>query len=726
LKDGKAGGRAVLLAGPLLAVLLFLPTLGHDFVFDDHAAIGLNPLVIDRGDLPRYFLAPYWNTPLRDRTLYRPLTSATFGLNHAAAGGLRPGQFHLVNVILHGLATWFVVRLAALLLDGVAAPLFAGLLFAVHPVHVEAVAGIVGRAEILAACGVLGTLLCHRWAASATGGRAIALMAGAWVSCLLGVMAKESAIVAPLLCGLDGLAFPGSAPAGRRRTLLYAGYGTAVLVYLGLRIAALGSLGIGGTVPFVDNPAASAGPLAGRLTALGAVARYAGLLAWPRSLSADYSFDQIPIIRTPGDPLVLLGLASVALAVGGGALLLRRRPAAGFALLWIAFTSVLASNLVVFIGTLLAERLMYLPSVGLCLLFGLMVGAGRGRIAVACLVAGFLIVGAATVRAWVRIPEWKDDFALYSSAARVSPRSARIRYNLGNAYLRTAAYDEAESEYLAALAIYPGFVDARVNLGMALLQQGRAPEARGLLSAAAAEQPRNALLAVNLGTAHRAAGDLAGAEAEFRRALAIQPDLPLAWNDLGSVHLARGELDAAVAALERAVDLDPRTAIYRVNLADALLAAGRGAEADRRFLEAASLDPDHPEVRRGLGEVAFRRGDRTTAEREFRAAAAGLPPSARAANFLGYLLAARGEVAAAAGEYRRALSIDPTLADAHRSLGLIYADHLGDPARAAQHLQASLRLDPDQPGAREIRVVLDRLRRRSEGAGPADDPGDRR
>jgi tetratricopeptide (TPR) repeat protein len=102
-----------------------------------------------------------------------------------------------------------------------------------------------------------------------------------------------------------------------------------------------------------------------------------------------------------------------------------------------------------------------------------------------------------------------------------------------------------------------------------------------------------------------------------------------------------------------------------------------------------------------------------SAEREFRAAAAGTPPSARAANFLGYLLARRGDMAAAAEAYGLAIRIDPTLADAHRSLGLIYADALRDPGRAVLHLEMSLRLEPGQPGARDLQETIDRLRRRS-------------
>src|SRR6185503_13665956 len=98
-----------------------------------------------------------------------------------------------------------------------------------------------------------------------------------------------------------------SAPRGLRR-MLHAGYALVAIGYLGARTAVLGTIGIGQPIPFVDNPAAAAGPVAGRLTGLGTLARYARLLLWPDRLSADYSYDQIPIIRSALDPLAILGI----------------------------------------------------------------------------------------------------------------------------------------------------------------------------------------------------------------------------------------------------------------------------------------------------------------------------------------------------------------------------------------------------------------------------------
>ncbi len=707
------GRHLALLSCTLVAVLLHLPTLTHDFVFDDWGVIGFNPLMHDVRALPKLLVTSYWNDPPHRRMLYRPLSSMSFAIDRALAGGMKARWFHLVNVLLHGCVTSLVTLLAFEILPGIGPPAMAGMLFAVHPVHVETVAGIVGRSEILAAGGVLLAILCHRRALRIPGRSGVAWMAASWVTYGLGVMSKESAVVAPALCLLAEATFPAldDPPRPRRRLALYAGHATVLVGSLVLRLAVLGTLGVGGPIPYVDNPAASAGPIAGRLTALGTVPRYAVLLLWPARLSADYSYDQIPIVRTLGDPWAVGGLLLVLVTIGGGIWLLRRAPACACGLLWIAVSACLTSNLVFFIGTIFAERLMYLPSAGLCLLVGWGVAAGARRKTGKLVLAGAaaaLILSAA--RTWARIPDWKDDFALYSSAARVSPRSARIRYNLGNAYLRAGDDAAAERHYRAALAIYTDFNDARVNLGMALLHQSRAREAVGLLEGAAQRDPGSADVAVNLGAAYRALGEDTVAEREFRRALALDPRSARAFNNLGSLYLARGDLSRAIAHLEQAVRLDPDLAILRINLADALTVASRAVEAAEQFEAAYRLDPNLPESHRGLGEVALRRGDLPAAEREFRLAAEARQPSARAANFLGYLLSLRGDYRLAAEQYDKALSIDPGLSDAHRSLGLLLAQRLNDPARAAQHLEASLRLEPAQPGADDLRKLLRTMR----------------
>jgi tetratricopeptide (TPR) repeat protein len=711
-------GRALLLlSAPLAAALLYLPTLRHEFVFDDHAVIGQNPLLHETRMMPRVLLSPWWNTGSYRGSLYRPLASLSFAADRALAGGLRPAWFHAVNVVLHALATLLVTRLAIRILPGLAGPAVAGLLFAVHPVHVEAVAGVVGRAEILAACGVVGALLCHLGAQA--GDRFPLRAVAAWACFAIGLGGKESAVVAPALCLLADAAFPSGAPR-RRRWILYAGYGAVLGTYLLARRFVLGSFGVGEPIPFVDNPAAAAGPIQGRLTALGVAARYAGLLLWPRHLSADYSYDQIPVVRTPADPWAIGGLLLVGGVIGAGAWLSRRAPAHGFPLLFTAAAFAPTCNLVFFIGTLMAERLLYLPSAGVCLLAGSLAASlaaawCSGPLRWAVPAAAALLIGGAAARAAVRVADWRDDFSLYESAARVSPRSTRIRFNLGNAHLRRSAFGPAETHYRAALAIYPGFQDALVNLGMAVLQQGRSGEALELLDRAAARAPGDPDVAVNRGMALLASGDDAGAEAEFLKVIERAPARAgRAWNNLGSMALRRGERERAIERLGRAVSLEPGFAVFRVNLADALAAAGRLAEADAQFREAHRLAPELPEAQRGWGETLLREGRRADAERAFRAAASGVPPSARAANFLGFLLAREGKAAEAAAAYRRAVEIDPSLDDAHKSLGLLYAHHLGDPVRARFHLEASLKLAPDQEGAEDLRGLIAALGRTAE------------
>lgn len=703
-----SGRRAALLAPALVSILLYLPTVRYDFVFDDRGVVLENPLMRDLSDAPMLFVTPYWNTPRVPQSLYRPVTSLTFALDRALLGRFEPAWSHGVNMALHALATWLVTRLAFLALATPWPAALAGLMFAAHPVHVEAVAGVVGRSEILAVCGLLAALFAHR-SAQEPHRRGVTALVAAPVFAFLAMLCKESAFVAPLLCGLVDVSFPVPGGSRRRRTFLYAGHAAAVGLALLLRAVALGSVG-GGPIHFVDNPAASAGPLAGRLTALACVARYAGLLLWPARLSADYSYDQIAIARTPLDPLVLAGLAIVIATCAGGLLLLRRNPPAGFALLATAVSFALTSNLLVFIGTLFAERLLYAPSIGLCLLIGWLAAIGvRTRAGPSVVLAGLGLCGLASFRTMTRIPDWHDDFALYGSAATVSPRSTRIRYNLGNAYLKHGRLQEAESEYRAALAIYPDFTDAVANLGMALLQQGRAREASEVLRDAAARMPRNAEMAVNLGSAYRALGEPGQAREQFLRALELDPDSAMAWNNLGSLALSMGEVPDAVDDLAKAVAIDPTYAVYRVNLADALMAAGRKEEAFREFREAYRLRPDLSEARRGLGEIALDGGDRVAAERAFRSALDVDPPSARAANFLGYLKALQGDPRAAAEAYERALLLDPTLFDAHRSLGLLYARTLGDRERARRHLRRALELAPDQEEAPALRRLLDEM-----------------
>jgi tetratricopeptide (TPR) repeat protein len=700
--------RAALALPALVAIASHLRSLSCGFVFDDRGVIVDNPLMQELSQLPRLVASPWWAGAVRDAGLWRPLTSLTFALDRALAG-LDATWFHAVNLGWHALATWLVTLLAFELGAGLAGALVAGGLFAVHPAHTEAVVGIVGRAELIAAAAVVAALLLQRRALRPGAGTGPAILAP--VAAFAAMLAKESGFAVVVLLPFIGPAATASdgAAATRRRRGLWIGHGAALVLALLLRLAVLGRLGPGAGIPFVDNPAASAGWITGHLTALACVTRYARLLLWPRALSADYSYAQIPLASGFGDARALAGLALVAAVLALGWRFRRKRPLVGFGFLLLAASLAPASNLIVFAGTLLAERVLYLPVAGLVLAAaGLLVAIPPGAPRAAAFLLATLLGGLGLVRTATRIPDWRDDFSLYRSAAAASPRSTRIHYNLGNAWLRQERFAEAETEYRQAVAIYPDFADARANLGMALLQQGRAAEALDVLEAAADRLPHNAELAVNLGSALRAVGRPAEAEAQFERALAIDGTTATAWNNLGSIRLQRGDAPGAVAALEKAVAAAPSMAIYQVNLGDALLAAGRRDDSLRAFDAAGRLDQRTPEVRRAVGEAALQRGDVAAAQRAFEAAAGGDPPSARADNFLGFLATRGGDADAAIGWYDRAVGIDPGLADAHRNLAVLLAPRPGEARRAAEHLRRSLEIDPHQADSEgAIRMLRD-------------------
>ena len=358
------GRRAAPFLAALAAVLLHLPALRNDFVFDDRGVLLQNPLLADVRSAPRLLSVPYWNAPGLTGGLYRPATTLTFALDRALAGGFKPSFFHATNILWHALVTGLLVLLALQMALPAWAALLAGLLFAVHPVHVEAIAGVVGRAELIAAAGILAALLCAALARRREGRAGTLAAAGAMACGLVALLAKESAFVLPAVVWIHDRAFPASRPL--RGRMLVAG-GIAVLALaLGLRAHALGGLG-SAPIPFVDNPAASAGPLLGRVAALSVVPRMARLLVWPHPLSADYSYAQIPVPASAFAPGVLLGAVIAVGIMAAGIVALRRRPALGFALLLIPVSLLLTCNLIVFIGTLLAERLLYLPSAGVCL-----------------------------------------------------------------------------------------------------------------------------------------------------------------------------------------------------------------------------------------------------------------------------------------------------------------------------------------------------------------------
>ncbi|HEV8366076.1 MAG TPA: glycosyltransferase family 39 protein [Gemmatimonadaceae bacterium] len=421
----------------LFAAIVFANALSNGFVLDDRGILLGNPLVQQLSESWRAFAMPYWPEALGGGQ-YRPLGILGFALDWRLSGGDQ-AWFHAVNIAWHVLATVLLWRLARDLMTSSAAIVCAAL-FAVHPVHVEAVANVVGRLELMAAVFTLGALLAHR-----AGSRlAIPLFA-------LGLLSKENAVVAiALIVANDVLLRPQTSdPRARRR--LYLGYVLVVAAYL-VTLA----------IVFSDHPfrvmtgTLADASLGDRLwTVATVIPHYVRLLIAPVSLSADYEAQVIPAAHgmTAAGAIGLALLASYVVAVVTA---WRRHRRLAFALLWVGIAIAPVANVFFVSGITLAERALYLPSVGAMLTLGLTFDALlTQRKAMAVSVAAAALVAGA-VRTWSRTPVWRDDRTYVITLLTDHPESYRAHWVAGRVHRAAGRPLDATREFALARRLFAG------------------------------------------------------------------------------------------------------------------------------------------------------------------------------------------------------------------------------------------------------------------------------
>jgi tetratricopeptide (TPR) repeat protein len=595
--------------------------------FDNASAIGEDPRI--RAATPeniRSILSGrYWygNTGRPATTpWYRPLTTFSYLVNYAVLGnGPRPAGYHWVNLALHEVNVALVYALGVLVL-GQTAPAWAlAALWGLHPLLTEAVTNIVGRADLLAAFGVLAGLLCHVRGASAAGWRRVAWLAGLAGAQAVGLFSKENAAVLPGIMLLYDLTWPERAT-WRRRATAYAAVALPLAAYLYLR----SGLQWHPVIEVTENPLVSAGFWTMRLTAVKVIGKYLWLFVWPARLSADYTYNSVPLFGWRPwnweDAKALIALAVCLGAALAAVLLAVRWRGTGkplfFFLVFFFVALSPTSNLVVLVGSTMAERFLYLPSVGLtgCVVAAIYALGQRrflkrpaaARVAWAAL---GLVCLAFTARTYARNFDWLDERSLWASTVEVCPGSVRAHYNLGLA-LEQLPYGlpDAIAEYQAAVRIEPDFAEAHTNLGNALARMpGRLPEAIAEYQAALRIRPDLAAAHYNLATTlARMPGRLPEAIAEYQAALRIEPDRADMHDDLANA-LAQtpGRLPEAIAEYQAALRIEPDRAPVHYNLANALAQTpGRLPEAIAEYQAALRGEPDFVEAHVNLANTLAR------------------------------------------------------------------------------------------------------------------------
>jgi Flp pilus assembly protein TadD len=558
----------------LVAVLLYANTVHNAPVLDDNWVIFDNSLIKSLNNVPAMFAQPYnFALPGTNAGVYRPVTMLSYAINYDMDGPNVLG-YHVGNMLLHALCCVLLFELATLLwsASGTASvgPLLGALLFAVHPVHVEAVTGLVGRAELLAAAGALGCLClaCTRQRARWRYPAALAALAA-------GVLSKENAAVTPLLFGLIAVTVPTAAglqarpgfhsPAARRSlahvTLLAGGMACTAALYFVLRPAA-------GGVPLQSQWFAGQPVHVVFNTMTQVVAEYWRLLVWPFPLGLDFYYSsRIPNALT-FTPTCLFDTLAWLAVLGLGIVLLRRAPVVGAGILWV-FIALLPALNIVPIGVLMAERLLYLPSAGFCMAAGVGVaaalaavrhGPGVAPFAVPARVAMVLVGLALGTQTWRRDAAWRDESTLWEAEVRKEPADPVVNNNLARVYIARGDLQRAVERLTVALRVAPFYWQAQANMGLVAHKLGDDSAAIRWLTSARQVAPSESdpyyLLAIVLGDL----GRFTEAVELLSQAESLAP--AAAW-----LHLYRGRYllqlkrtAEATAELKRAVELDPALA----------------------------------------------------------------------------------------------------------------------------------------------------------------------
>ncbi len=646
----------------VIASLPYLNILANGFVYDDDTQVLMNPYIRGFRHLKAIFTTTVWSFAggARGRTnYYRPVMTMGYLLCHAVFG-YRAWAFHLISLALNvGVVCLLFVVTRRLFTDRVVAFATAAV-FALHPIHTEAVDWIAAVTDLELAFFFLLAFWLYLRLENTAGFRAVLTEAGAALSFVLALLSKEPAAVFPLLATIyeHALRPDRAATSWRVKLIRYGLLWLLLAVYVWLRTHLLGSF-----AAVVHRPQMQFDGV--MLSAVALVGEYLGEMLWPAHLSAYHLFprDLAALL-----PRILTGTLALAACTAIAVYLWQRERWLAFGFIWFFATLAPVLNARWMPPNVLAERYLYLPSAGLCWIAGWLLcrlwrGAARAEAAPpvpsepprlrlpsllrrgskggsatlqrrAALATVFV---AATVLCVARIVtrnrDWKNDLTFYTATLATSPRAATMHNNLGVYYWQIGDWKDAGTQWEEALALRPGGTWVLDNLGLLRIRQKRYREAVVF----------------------------------FRRALAQQPKDVDAYTGLGDAYRKMHMLPQAEQAFQAAVRLAPLDAKAQLRLGDLYFNEGKFELAKRHYLASIRSVPTLSAYL-GLAVVADVRGKIAEVERDLKAARKLAPSDSRPYFLLGNLYSTSGRKAQAIHEYEAGLKLDPNARNARAAL----------------------------------------------------------
>lgn len=718
------------------AVACFVNSYQGDFVFDDSEAILSNNDLKPETPLSDLFVHDFWGSKLDSKTShksYRPLTVLTFRWNYFLSGGPYPMSFHVVNIILHGLVSVLMLAVFSLVLAGYhndrdGRPLFGApkaslscaILFAIHPIHTESVAGIVGRADLLCALLFILSFLCYvRSCCQDTVSRPSASLhcpdtfSMAWfclsvVFCGLSVLCKEQGITVIgicsaydiiVICQVDVIRLlrlkkstenqnQEASPSVTKQRPSGEWFKSLCVRHLFLLITGAAILvtrwRVMGSAPPVfqvfDNPHSFVNStLLRTLNYNYLYALNCWILVNPWWLCFDWSMGSVPTIDSVSDPRILavfvlwVVLAFFLYSACVGPIGQQQRQLTmALALLIVPFLP--ASNLFFRVGFVIAERVLYLSTAGFCILIVMGICKLQQKFTSMntryCL---FFLVVVFMIRSIQRSNDWNTEMSLFTAGAKTCPLNAKVHYNIGKLNSDLGNIEKAISKYRLAISLNPEYDQAMNNLGNLLKDQGKNEEAEQLLRKAVEIRPDFAAAWMNLGIVQAALKKLKEAEQSYHEALRHRRKYPDCYYNLGNLYLDMGQHQMALNAWRNATLLKPKHLNAWSNMVILLDNIEKLEQAEMVGKEAVKLFPNDPTPYFNLANVMGKADRYKESEQYFLKAIqlSGNSPVAKMYANLGVLYHRWDKPAEAERAYIKALELDPSSHNVQQNLQML-------------------------------------------------------
>uniref|UniRef100_A0A8C5G508 Protein O-mannosyl-transferase TMTC3 n=1 Tax=Gouania willdenowi TaxID=441366 RepID=A0A8C5G508_GOUWI len=690
-----------------LVVGCYWNSLSCGFVFDDVSAILDNKDLRPSTSLHNLFRNDFWGTPMaeeRSHKSYRPLTVLTFRLNYLFSE-LRAASYHLLNVVLHAVVCVLFLRVCRLFLDKTYS-LVAALLFAVHPIHTEAVTGVVGRAELLSSIFLLAAFLAYTKSTSSNHSIVWPPIALTVVLVAVATLCKEQGITVIGICCIhevfvaQGFTLPMLVDTLRQVLLGKDGFPYAVLqTLLKLIVLVISTLllviirvqVIQSQLPVFtrfDNPAAVSPTPTRQLTFNYLLPVNMWLLLNPSELCCDWTMGTIPLVESLLD---VRNLSTLVFYTFLGLLTyhsLRYRHSSAktviMALSLIALPFIPASNLFFPVGFVIAERVLYVPSMGFFLLQTYTI------LKISWLIIGVLLTTHA-VKTFNRNWDWESEYTLFTSALKVNKNNAKLWNNVGHALENQNEYAKALQYFLQATRVQPDDIGAHMNVGRTYKNLNRSKEAEEAYLVAKSLMPQvipgkkyatrvapNHLnVYINLANLIRANDSrLEEADQLYRQAISMRPDFKQAYISRGELLLKMNKLTEARDAYLRALELDGTNADLWYNLAIVNIEMKDPSEALKNFNHALELNHRHKLALFNSALLMQESGEPKfwpEAKRRFLTYVEEEPDDANGYFNLGMLAMDADENAAAERWMRKAISLQAGFRSALFNLALLYS-----------------------------------------------------